>query len=137
MYDLDFSFERSGERVETAYELLPNGTFLEQTNISKSLQELSDNYKNGEIGTFLKSKSTDFVITDYITYKVLDILDFKGFEHDLNFELVAPLDENDKIRLGLDVKINDKDRVHHIVQLPLGRIQNVMEGYYDLGNLKP
>ena len=138
-YDLDFNFERSGERVETAYELLPNGTFIELTNISKSLQELSDNYKDGEVGNFLKSKSTDFVITDYITYKILDILDFNGFEHDLNFELVAPLDKNDntKIRLGLDVKVNDNDRVHHIVQSTSGGIQNIMEGYYDLGDLKP
>jgi len=105
---------------------------------SIKLEELSQNYSLGAIGRIVMTPNVpkDVSITEYITYNVKDILLFKGFEHDLIFEAIVSEDRG-KFKLGVDVKIKDKNRVHHTTTDEFGSLQNIMEGYYDLGNLKP
>ena len=138
-YNIDFSKDpTTGEVRENAYELLEDGSFIHYNISSVKLEELSENYSLGEIGRIIMTPNTpkDVSITEYITYNIKDILLFKGFEHNLIFEAVVSEDRG-KFRLCVDVKIKDKNRVHHTITNDTGMLQNVMEGYYDLGNLKP
>lgn len=113
-----------------AYFLTNNGNVIQLASNSGFIQ-IRDDYRK-EVGEKIVIDPTTQELTEYITYEVRNLLLFKDFEHDLTFELICKEDgSSGKIRLGLAVYIEDKDRVHHVTS------KQYFEGYYDAGDLKP
>ncbi|SMC32904.1 hypothetical protein [Moheibacter sediminis] len=108
---------------ENAY-FLQNGNVNQFDNTSPQFTTLRSQFLSG-IG--LQASKPNTSLTEYITYEVEDLKKFAGFEHDLIFELMCTI-QNGQNRLGLQVLINDTDRVHPT-------LSNI--GYYDLGHIRP
>ncbi len=108
---------------EIAYSL-QNGNVTQFNNTSPQFSVLRTQFLSG-IG--LQASKPNTILTEYITYEMEELKKFGGFEHDLVFELMCTT-VNGQNRLGLQVFINDSNRVHP-------NLTNM--GYYDLGNIRP
>lgn len=101
-------------------------------NGSVDFKEIVDEYKL-KIGKTIEYDDTICNLTEYITYKMSDLLLFNEFEHELTFEAIVK-EELGKLRIGLVVFVKDKDRLHH--RRPIDD-KHFYERYYDAGDLKP
>jgi hypothetical protein len=132
----DIETYNTDEELDTndgeAYLLIDNGAIIQLDSNTKFTQ-IRHEYKLGIANEIVIQPHHE--LTEYITYSMSNLLLFKGFEHDLVFELICK--ENNipqrTIRLGLVVYIKDKDRLHHINITS----KQYFEGYYDAGDLKP
>lgn len=112
---------------------LLSGKNLKKYDLNKTIKELIYDYENNilkKIKNINPSKNKN--PTYYITYLMSDINSFKGFEHDITFELCCKYDDNGNIRIALITKIKDKDKVH-----PFPILRDDKTGFYDMGDLKP
>jgi hypothetical protein len=123
---LVFTNEMIGHTKFIAFWLDKSGN-LKRIDSNTILQNLRDDFKRGigrEMGKNLK-------LTEYISYSMDSVKEFKGFEHNLNFKLIVKkINESSEIyRNALMVWIKDSDRKHEY--------NNSNQGFYNVGNLHP